>query len=562
MNTERTASAGTGDWAVELEGVTKRFGGFTAVDEMTLQIARGEFFSLLGPSGCGKTTTLRLIAGFEQPSAGAIRLDGEDIAKVPPYRRHVNTVFQSYALFEHLDVRENVAFGLRRRKVAKPEIEQRVSEALELVALDQRATARPGELSGGQRQRVALARALVNRPSVLLLDEPLGALDLKLRKQMQVELKRIQREVGITFVYVTHDQEEALAMSDRIAVMSDGVVEQLGEPEDVYERPLRAFVAGFIGISNLLPATVEGSGVRLSTGALVPAPIPDGLPDGAEVQLSVRPEKLLVDELEDGMATVEGTIAERVYMGTATQLIVELAPGARLVALEQNTARARADDRWSWATACASAGTPSTARCCADARRARPRRRPGRARRGARPGGRRRRRRAARGARPARRARRAGRARRRPASSSWSAAVGSFHTASRPRGGARARARGRATSPSRRDELGPRRGHRPGRIAAVLHRCRHRGSERIEAALRRARRDRRHRGSLAPSGCRRARCRLLRRLDPPAGARPEVLRLRELGALALAGGSTERLSLLGRLAWSAPPEARRSTAAR
>ncbi len=340
------SSAGTGDCAVELEGVTKRFGGFTAVDEMTLQVARGEFFSLLGPSGCGKTTTLRLIAGFEQPTAGAIRLDGEDVAKVPPYRRHVNTVFQSYALFEHLDVRENVAFGLRRRKVAKPEIEQRVSEALELVALDQRATARPGELSGGQRQRVALARALVNRPSVLLLDEPLGALDLKLRKQMQVELKRIQREVGITFVYVTHDQEEALAMSDRIAVMSDGVVEQLGEPEDVYERPLKAFVAGFIGISNLLPATVEGDGVRLSTGALVRAPIPDGLPDGTEVQLSVRPEKLLVDELEEGMATVEGTIAERVYMGTATQLIVELAPGARLVALEQNTARARSDDRW------------------------------------------------------------------------------------------------------------------------------------------------------------------------------------------------------------------------
>ena len=343
MSAERTAS---GDWAVELEGVTKRFGDFTAVDGITLKIARGEFFSLLGPSGCGKTTTLRLIAGFEQPTAGAIRLDGDDVAKVPPYRRHVNTVFQSYALFEHLDVTENVAFGLRRRKVAKPEIEQRVAEALELVALHERATARPSELSGGQRQRVALARALVNRPSVLLLDEPLGALDLKLRKQMQVELKRIQREVGITFVYVTHDQEEALAMSDRIAVMSNGVIEQLGEPEDVYENPVKAFVAGFIGISNLLPATVENGGVRLSTGVLVPAPVPDGVPDGAAVQLSVRPEKLLVDELEDGMATVEGTIAERVYMGTATQLIVELAPGARLVALEQNTARARAEDRW------------------------------------------------------------------------------------------------------------------------------------------------------------------------------------------------------------------------
>jgi spermidine/putrescine transport system ATP-binding protein len=334
------------DWAVELDGVTKRFGDFAAVRDLTLRIREAEFFSLLGPSGCGKTTTLRLIAGFEQPTEGEIRLDGEDVARVPPYRRHVNTVFQSYALFDHLDVSENVAFGLRRQKVPKPEIAQRVAEALELVALDQRASARPSELSGGQRQRVALARALVNRPSVLLLDEPLGALDLKLRKQMQVELKRIQREVGITFVHVTHDQEEALAMSDRIAVMSDGVIEQLGAPEEVYERPEKAFVAGFIGISNLLPATVENGGVRLATGSLVPAPVPEGVADGTVVQLSVRPEKLLVDELEDGMATVEGTIAERVYMGTATQLIVELAPGSRLVALEQNTARARSDDRW------------------------------------------------------------------------------------------------------------------------------------------------------------------------------------------------------------------------
>jgi spermidine/putrescine transport system ATP-binding protein len=334
------------EWAVELEGVTKRFGAFAAVDDLTLRVGRGEFFSLLGPSGCGKTTTLRLIAGFEQPSAGAIRLEGEDVASVPPYRRQVNTVFQSYALFEHLDVRENIAFGLRRRKVEKGEIARRVGEALELVALGERGAARPSELSGGQRQRVALARALVNRPSVLLLDEPLGALDLKLRKQMQVELKRIQREVGITFVYVTHDQEEALAMSDRIAVMSDGVIQQLGEPEEIYEHPVKAFVAGFIGISNLLPATVENGGVRLKSGTLVPAPVPSGLPHGTEVQLSVRPEKLLVDELEPGMAEVQGTIAERVYMGTATQLIIELAPGSRLVALEQNTARARADDRW------------------------------------------------------------------------------------------------------------------------------------------------------------------------------------------------------------------------
>jgi spermidine/putrescine transport system ATP-binding protein len=332
--------------AVELEGVCKRFGDFEAVKEMSLQVRQGEFFSMLGPSGCGKTTTLRLIAGFEQPSDGSIRLDGEDVASVPPYRRSVNTVFQSYALFEHLDVSENVAFGLRRRKVPKPEIVQRVGEALELVALGHRAQDRPAQLSGGMRQRVALARALVNRPSVLLLDEPLGALDLQLRKQMQVELKRIQREVGITFIYVTHDQEEALAMSDRIAVMHDGVVEQLGAPEEIYEHPVKPFVAGFIGISNLLPATVEDGGVRLSGGQLVPAPVPDGIAQGTAVQLSVRPEKLWIDELEPGMAQVEGTIAERVYLGTTTQLIVELGPDARLVALEQNTARARADDRW------------------------------------------------------------------------------------------------------------------------------------------------------------------------------------------------------------------------
>jgi spermidine/putrescine transport system ATP-binding protein len=332
--------------AVELDGVCKRFGDFEAVKDVTLQIRRGEFFSLLGPSGCGKTTTLRLIAGFEQPSDGAIRLDGEDVAAVPPYRRNVNTVFQSYALFEHLDVSENVAFGLRRRKVAKPELERRVADALELVALSGRATARPGALSGGMRQRVALARALVNRPSVLLLDEPLGALDLRLRKQMQVELKRIQREVGITFIYVTHDQEEALAMSDRIAVVHDGVVEQLGAPEEIYEHPVKPFVAAFIGISNLLAATVENGGVRLSGGTLVPAPVPDGLAQGTEVQLSVRPEKLWIDELEPGMAEVEGTVAERVYLGTTTQLIVELGPDARLIALEQNTARARSDDRW------------------------------------------------------------------------------------------------------------------------------------------------------------------------------------------------------------------------
>jgi spermidine/putrescine transport system ATP-binding protein len=332
--------------AVRFEGVTKRFGSATAVDGLNLTIERGEFFSLLGPSGCGKTTTLRMVAGFEQPTEGQVYLDGEPVAKVPPFKRNVNTVFQSYALFEHLDVEGNVAFGLKRRKVAAEEIRTRVAEALELVRLTGREDARPNELSGGQRQRVALARALVNRPAVLLLDEPLGALDLKLRKEMQVELKAIQREVGITFLYVTHDQEEALAMSDRIAVMNGGVVEQCGTPEEVYEHPARTFVAGFIGISNLVEGKVEGTSVRLAGGASCAAAIPADCADGATVHLSVRPEKIWLDEHEDGMVLLEGTVAERVYVGTTTQVIIELSPGARVVALEQNTHRSRADNRW------------------------------------------------------------------------------------------------------------------------------------------------------------------------------------------------------------------------
>ena len=334
--------------AIRFDGVTKRFGEMTAVDDMTLTIRQGEFFSLLGPSGCGKTTTLRMVAGFEQPTAGTIHLEGESVESVPPYRRNVNTVFQSYALFENLDVFENVSFGLKRQKVPKDEIRTRVNEALELVQLPTRSDAKPNQLSGGQKQRVALARALVNRPAVLLLDEPLGALDLKLRKQMQIELKQIQREVGITFVYVTHDQEEALSMSDRIAVMESGIVKQCGEPEDVYERPGGEFVAGFIGISNLIEGTVaDRDRVRIRSGEVLPAPLPEDCETGATVHLSVRPEKIAVDEdIDEQMVSLTGRVVGRVYLGVSTQVTVALGDGAHIVALEQATYRARADDRW------------------------------------------------------------------------------------------------------------------------------------------------------------------------------------------------------------------------
>ena len=337
---------GAADDAIRFEGVTKRFGTTVAVDDLSLSVRRSEFFSLLGPSGCGKTTTLRMIAGFEQPTAGTVYLEGEAVDDVPPYERHVNTVFQSYALFEHLDVQGNVAFGLKRRGIAADEIRSRVAEALELVQLTGRESAKPNQLSGGQMQRVALARALVNRPAVLLLDEPLGALDLKLRKQMQVELKQIQREVGITFLYVTHDQEEALSMSDRIAVMNDGRVIQCGPPEEIYERPTEEFVAGFIGISNLLEGEVQGDGTVAVGDLRLPASLPEGCDVGETVRLSVRPEKIAVEDLEDGMVSVEGTIEARVYLGVMTQITVSLGNGARMVALEQATYRSRADDRW------------------------------------------------------------------------------------------------------------------------------------------------------------------------------------------------------------------------
>jgi spermidine/putrescine transport system ATP-binding protein len=333
--------------SVELAGVTKRFGDVVAVDGLDLELESGEFFTLLGPSGCGKTTTLRMVAGFETPSEGRIRIDGADVADLPPHRRPTNTVFQSYALFPHLSVADNVAFGLKRKRVPKGEISDRVRAELERVGLSDEAGRRPAQLSGGQQQRVALARALVNLPKVLLLDEPLGALDLKLRKGLQVELKRIQREVGITFVYVTHDQEEALTMSDRIAVMRDGRVEQVADPEQVYERPATTFVAGFIGVSNLMPGEVAGSEeVRLEHGPTVRVPT-DGLPRGERCYAVVRPEKLRVETLDaaggapgDGMPRVEGVVESSLYLGTATQIVVDLGGDVRMTVLVPNASEA------------------------------------------------------------------------------------------------------------------------------------------------------------------------------------------------------------------------------
>jgi spermidine/putrescine transport system ATP-binding protein len=325
---------------VRLERVTKRFGDAVAVDDLTLDVSEGEFFSLLGPSGCGKTTTLRMIGGFEDPSLGTIYLGGRDVTDLPPYKRDVNTVFQSYALFPHLDVFENVAFGLKRKKVGKEEITERVDEALGLVQMTGFEQRRPGQMSGGQQQRVALARALVNHPKVLLLDEPLGALDLKLRKQMQLELKRIQREVGITFIYVTHDQEEAMTMSDRLAVMRNGAIEQIGGPEEVYEQPQTMFVAGFLGASNLLAGEISGPSngrttIRTTGGGVVAAD-PDRVPSGVgpAVRVGVRPEKISI-VAEDGAAPsdrnhVSGVIRMATYIGVNYQYEIE-GPGGQMM---------------------------------------------------------------------------------------------------------------------------------------------------------------------------------------------------------------------------------------
>ena len=330
-----------GKVAVELSGVTKRFGEFVAVDDLTLEIYEGQFFSLLGPSGCGKTTTLRMIAGFEEPTEGEIRVAGEQMRGVPPYRRPVNTVFQSYAIFPHLNVFDNVAFGLRRAGVKGEELRQRVTEACAMVQLEGFEKRKPNALSGGQQQRVALARALVNRPKVLLLDEPLGALDLKLRKEMQLELKSLQHEVGITFIYVTHDQEEALTMSDRIAVMNEGRVQQVADPNTLYELPRNRFVANFIGQTNVFSGTVESVDAqrvalrtRAGTSIEAVAPERDIVEVGAEAEAAVRPEKVRFGDAGDNVVPVQ--IKQIVYLGVSTQYIAELPEGGTLVLYQQN----------------------------------------------------------------------------------------------------------------------------------------------------------------------------------------------------------------------------------
>ena len=332
---------------VRLERVTKDFGETVAVDDLSIDITSGEFFSLLGPSGCGKTTTLRMIGGFEEPTRGTIYLGGRDVTDLPPYKRDVNTVFQSYALFPHLNVFENVAFGLRRKKVDKGDIEQRVKQSLALVDLIGFEERKPSQMSGGQQQRVAVARALVNHPKVLLLDEPLGALDLKLRKQMQLELKRIQEEVGITFIYVTHDQEEAMTMSNRLAVMRQGKAEQIGPPEDVYENPQTEFVASFLGASNLLDGELKEQADETSTVLLAGGDVVHLRSErapfrvGSAVKVGVRPEKIVIktddgSEPPSGFNSITGLLRMSTYIGVSHQYKVEGPGGSTLTVWAQN----------------------------------------------------------------------------------------------------------------------------------------------------------------------------------------------------------------------------------
>jgi len=354
---ERHLSRDLNKGEVSLVALTKRFGDFVAVDAIDLQIPPGGFFSLLGPSGCGKTTTLRMIGGFEQPTSGQVLLDGRDMAGTPPSKRPVNTVFQSYALFPHLRVFDNVAFGLRRQKVPRAEVRQRVGEALELVRLGPLAGRKPGQLSGGQQQRVALARALVVKPAVLLLDEPLGALDAKLRRELQLELKQLQNEVGITFAYVTHDQEEALTMSDRIAVLNEGRVEQAASPRELYEEPANAFVAEFLGVSNLMDAYVAGpSGpgveIRLAEGVSLEGKR-GKLDTRGPTKVVIRPERIVVEPAgAAGPNRIAGMVTNVVYLGSGLKLSVHLAIGRTVTAFVANTDD---DTATNWAP-----GTPVT----------------------------------------------------------------------------------------------------------------------------------------------------------------------------------------------------------
>ncbi len=330
---------------VTLVALTKRFEDVVAVDSVDLRVASGEFFSLLGPSGCGKTTTLRMVAGFEEPTSGQILLDGVDVANRPPYKRNVNTVFQSYALFPHLRVFDNVAFGLRRSGVAKQDVRQRVADALAQVELTGLERRKPAQLSGGQQQRVALARALVLRPAVVLLDEPLGALDAQIRRSLQVELKKLQEDVGLTFIYVTHDQEEALTMSDRLAVMNAGRIEQLGEPQDVYEQPDTTFVAAFLGISNLISGVARpagGGGCIISVGEFELRA--NGGTAGARgpTKVMIRPERVRIEPHESsGENRVPGIVERIVYRGNADQVFIRVAGGDELQALVQNAGSER-----------------------------------------------------------------------------------------------------------------------------------------------------------------------------------------------------------------------------
>jgi spermidine/putrescine transport system ATP-binding protein len=337
-----TDSRPAGDGDLRLVGITKRFGGFTAVDDLDLTVPQGSFFALLGPSGCGKTTTLRMVAGLEQPTQGQVLLGDRDVTGTKPYQRPVNTVFQSYALFPHLDVFENIAFGLRRRR--KKELKQEVDAVLELVQLEHLARSKPGLLSGGQQQRVALARAIVNRPSVLLLDEPLGALDLKMRRQMQVELKRIQTEVGLTFVHVTHDQEEAMTMADTIAVMNSGRIEQMGSPTELYEMPQTTFTANFLGQSNLIQATITGTAgddLLLDVhGQRVSLPRSRAAVGEGRLWLGVRPEKLRsvpVGAAPDAAGNrLTGIVTDASFIGVATYYLVRMPWGQELTVVQQN----------------------------------------------------------------------------------------------------------------------------------------------------------------------------------------------------------------------------------